>query len=279
LSAARAAVLASAAPADITHIDQLFSARRSVTRLIAILRTFEQPGCFWISANARSCKSCIESRVFAMQVRVLLYAGSRPRALPRWVQIALKPATKTLGLQGGIIRGKGRKYVMADSAFKRMQVDACACWFDTSKHHRGVAPRTSRALNCHEWNDGRQRLRLGHDASLKQAGAQHSLSPEMPGRRSGDCQNIRRQGSQTRVNSRTDGRKVSISRHSGGAGSCRRPSCLIDRARVCVGPNAFPWVTDRIRARRVGLEPSSHHANPSVSHVCWSLRVKRRSVA
>jgi len=48
-----------------------------------------------------------------MQVRVLLYAGSRPRALPRWVQIALKPATKTLGLQGGIIRGKGRKYVMA----------------------------------------------------------------------------------------------------------------------------------------------------------------------
>jgi hypothetical protein len=173
------------------------------------LRTFEQPGCFWISANARSCKSCIESRVFAMQVRVLLYAGSRPRALLRWVQFALKPATKTLGLHGVIIRGKGRKYVMADSAFKRMQVDACACWLDTGKHHRGVALRTSRALNCHEWNDGRQGLRLGHDASLKQAGAQHSLSPEMPGRRSGDCQNIRRQGSQTRVNSRTDGRKVS----------------------------------------------------------------------
>ena len=137
-----------------------------------------------------------------MQVRVLLYAGSRPRALLRWVQIALKPATKTLGLHGVIIRGKSRKYVMADSAFKRMQVDACACWLDTGKHHRGVALRTSRALNCHEWNDGRQGLRLGHDASLKQAGAQHSLSPEMPGRRSGDCQNIRRQGSQTRVNSR-----------------------------------------------------------------------------
>jgi len=67
-SAARAAVLASAAPADNTHIDQLFSARSSVTRLIAILRTFEQPGCFWISANARACKSCIESRVFAIQV-------------------------------------------------------------------------------------------------------------------------------------------------------------------------------------------------------------------
>ena len=137
-----------------------------------------------------------------MQVRVLLYAGSRPRALLRWVQFALKPATKTLGLHGVIIRGKGRKYVMADSAFKRMQVDACACWLDTGKHHHGVALRTSRALNCHEWNDGRQGLRLGHDASLKQAGAQHSLSPEMPGRRSGDCQNIRRQRSQTRVTDR-----------------------------------------------------------------------------
>jgi hypothetical protein len=38
-------------------------------------------------------------------------------------------------------------------------------------------------------------------------------------------------------------------------------SCFIDRARVCAGPNAFPSVTDRTRARRVGLEP--HHADPS----------------
>src|ERR1700688_7776 len=29
-------------------------------------RTLEQPGCFRISANARACKSCIESKVFAM---------------------------------------------------------------------------------------------------------------------------------------------------------------------------------------------------------------------
>jgi hypothetical protein len=206
-----------------------------------------------------------------MQVRVLLYAGSRPRALLRWVQFALKPATKTLGLHGVIIRGKGRKYVMADSAFKRMQVDACACWLDTGKHHRGVALRTSRALNCHEWNDGRQGLRLGHDASLKQAGAQHSLSPEMPGRRSGDCQNIRRQGSQTRVNSRTDGRKVSTSRYSGGAGSCRRASCIIDRARVCVCPNAFPCVRNRTRARRVGFGPSSRQSEQT-----WRVRRARR---
>ena len=69
-----------------------------------------------------------------------------------------------------------------------MQVDAPGvCWLDASEHHLGPALRTGGALNCSEWNDGRQALRLGHDASLKQAGAQHSLSPVMPGGRSGDC--------------------------------------------------------------------------------------------
>jgi hypothetical protein len=92
----------------------------------------------------------------------------------------LKPASKTLGLHGVFIRGKGLKYAIADSAFKRMQVDARACWLDTGEHHRGPALRTSGALNCNEWNDGRQALRLGHDASLEKAGAQHSLSPVMP---------------------------------------------------------------------------------------------------
>ena len=52
--------------------------------------------------------------------------GSRWRALLRWVQIALKPASKTLGFHGVFIRGQGRKYLIADSAFKRMQVDARA---------------------------------------------------------------------------------------------------------------------------------------------------------
>ena len=77
----------------------------------------------------------------------------------------MKPASKTLGLHGVVIRRKGLKYVIADSAFKRMQVDARACWLDTDKHHRGLALRTSGALNCNEWNGGRQALRLGHDAS------------------------------------------------------------------------------------------------------------------
>ena len=94
-------------------------------------------------------------------------AGSRRRALLRWVQIALKPASKTLGLHVVFIRGKGLKYVIADSAFKRMQVDARACWLDTGEHHRSLALRTSGALNCNDWNDGRQALRPGHDASLE----------------------------------------------------------------------------------------------------------------
>ena len=84
------------------------------------------------------------------------------------VQIALKPASKGLGLRGVFIRGKGLKYAIADSAFKRMQVDAPgACWLDTDEHHRGLALRTGGAPNCSEWNDGRQTLRLGHDASLE----------------------------------------------------------------------------------------------------------------
>jgi hypothetical protein len=129
--------------------------------------------------------------------------GSRRQALLWRVQFALKPAPKALGLHGVFIRGKGLKYLIADSAFERMQVDAPGvCWLDADKHHMGVARRTGGALNCSEWNDGRQALRLGHDASLEQAGAQYSLSPVMPRRPSGDCVIMRRQGSQTRTNSR-----------------------------------------------------------------------------
>src|SRR6266567_5428937 len=124
------------------------------------------------------------------------FAGQRftPQVLLRRVQIALKPASKTPGLHGVFKRGKGLKSLVADSAFKCMQVDAPgACWLDADEHHLGLAPRTGGALNCSEWNDGRQALRLGHDASLEQAGAQHSLSPVMPRRRSGDCLIMRRQ--------------------------------------------------------------------------------------
>jgi hypothetical protein len=94
------------------------------------------------------------------------------RALPRRVQIALKPASEILGLHGVFIRSKGLKHLIADSAFKRMQVDVQgACRLDADEHHLGLAPRTGRAPNCSEWNDGRQGLRLGHDASLDIGGS------------------------------------------------------------------------------------------------------------
>ena len=92
---------------------------------------------------------------------------NRAASLLRWMQIALQPASKTLGLHGVFIRGEGFKCVIADSAFKRMQVDARACWLDTSEHHRGPALRAGGALICNEWSAGRRGLRLGHDASLE----------------------------------------------------------------------------------------------------------------
>jgi hypothetical protein len=92
-------------------------------------------------------------------------------ALPRRVQISLKPASKTLGLHGVFIRGKRLKYMFADSAFKRVQVDARAHWRDNGEPHRGLALRTGRTLNFGEWNDGRETLRLRHDASLDTGGS------------------------------------------------------------------------------------------------------------
>ena len=77
-------------------------------------------------------------------------------ALFRRVQIALKPTSKTLGLHGVFMRSKGLKDLIADSAFKRMQIDVQgACRLDADEHHLGLAPRTGRAPNCSEWNDGR----------------------------------------------------------------------------------------------------------------------------
>jgi hypothetical protein len=89
----------------------------------------------------------------------------------------LKPASKTLGLHGVFICGKGPKDAIADTAFKRMQVDApSACWLDADEHHLSLAPRTGGAFNCSEWNDGRQALRLGHDAYLPRIGGSATLS-------------------------------------------------------------------------------------------------------
>jgi hypothetical protein len=111
------------------------------------------------------------TRAGALNMKTAKSAGWRRRVLPRRVQIALKPASKTPGLHGVFIRGKGLQDVIADSASKRVQVHARACRLDADEHHRGLAPRTSGAPNCNEWNDGRQALRLGHDASPRIGGS------------------------------------------------------------------------------------------------------------
>src|ERR1700722_14655478 len=123
-------------------------------------------------------------------------ARSHPAVLPCCVQIALKPASNALGLHGVFIRGKGLKYLIADGAFKRLQVDAPgARWLDAGEHHLRLAPRTGRALNCSEGNDGRQALRLGHNVCLPRTGGRATLSVTgLPGRRSGDCLSMRLQG-------------------------------------------------------------------------------------
>ena len=60
----------------------------------------------------------------------------------------MKPASKALGFHRIFIRGKGREYVIADSTFKRMQVDAGASRLDTGEPHLGFALRTGRAPKC-----------------------------------------------------------------------------------------------------------------------------------
>lgn len=156
----------------------------------------EEKLCLWLELPFRIAPTFMATRPRGLHRSAHPDEERRPiaarRAL-RWrAQFALKPASKALGLHGVFIRAKGFKYLIADSAFKRMQVDALgACWLDAHEHHLGLALRTGRALNCSEWNDGREALRLGHDASLEQAGAQHSRSPVMPRRRSGDCVSMR----------------------------------------------------------------------------------------
>jgi hypothetical protein len=70
------------------------------------------------------------------------------------------------------MRGKSRKYVIADSALKRIQVDAWAFWLDADEHHPGFAPRTGGALKCNRWIGGRggQVFNVGHIMGPTQTG-------------------------------------------------------------------------------------------------------------
>lgn len=64
---------------------------------------------------------------FYLNLSITKSAGSRRRAISGWVQIALKPAFKGLGFHRVFIRSEGLMHAVADTAFKRTQVDARAC--------------------------------------------------------------------------------------------------------------------------------------------------------
>jgi len=79
----------------------------------------------------------------------------------------LSQASKALDFMGSHTR-KGLKFVIADSALKRMQVrrprDAGSLTGDIIR----ACLRTSGALNCNEWNDGTIGVETGaHEASLE----------------------------------------------------------------------------------------------------------------
>jgi hypothetical protein len=62
-------------------------------------------------------------------------------------------------------------------AFKRAEVETRACRHDASEHHVSMALWASRALDLNVDVVGQGGGGLWHDASLEEAGAQHSLSP------------------------------------------------------------------------------------------------------
>jgi hypothetical protein len=75
----------------------------------------------------------------------------------------LKPATKSLGMHRIFMRSKGRKHVITDRAFERLQVGPRPYWLDTDEHHLGLAPRTGGTLEDPEqpFRGKRKRLRRG----------------------------------------------------------------------------------------------------------------------
>ena len=79
--------------------------------------------------------------------------------------------------------GKGRKHVIADSALKRIQVDARSRRLNADQHHLGFALRTGGALKWSRRNGGRQGLGLGHGASLHKRREHNTLGHRYcPGR-------------------------------------------------------------------------------------------------
>jgi hypothetical protein len=116
---------------------------RASIPLDAIRRPRDTP--IWKPEGSFRCRSCGTRSIYSA------YSAATPPVLLRWVQIALKPASKTLGLHRVFIRGKGPKRLIANGAFKRMQVDTSgASWLDADEHHLSLALRTGGASNCIE---------------------------------------------------------------------------------------------------------------------------------
>lgn len=135
------------------------------------------------------------------QPRRLAFGHDLQRGLLRWAQIALKPAA--LGMSGIFMRCEGRKYVIADSASKHVQVHAWAFWLDADEHHLGLAHRTGGARKW-RWNGPRQsggpplfelsfkvRRDRAHDPNSGVRGPAPALSPQRSPRPKGPKQQQR----------------------------------------------------------------------------------------
>jgi len=108
----------------------------------------------------------------AFGVALCFWDGAASVAVsPRRVQITLKPAAKGLRMHSIFVGGKGRKYVIAHSALKTVQVHAWAFWLDADEHHPSFAQRTGGALKCSRRNGGQRTSRLGHGNSLRIGGS------------------------------------------------------------------------------------------------------------
>ena len=87
----------------------------------------------------------------------------------------MKPASKSFGSRGIFIRGELFKNMVANTAFKRVQLDVRVHGSDAGEPHRGFAFRTGRTMYGRE-GDGREMLRLSQGAPLQNTGGSTTLS-------------------------------------------------------------------------------------------------------
>jgi hypothetical protein len=97
--------------------------------------------------------------------------------LMEWSQTASETASEFVGLHRVLICAKRPDDVSARGALERTQVGTQERRHDADQQHLSLALRTGGPLNCCERNDGRQRLRFCHNASLEQAPMRCSRSP------------------------------------------------------------------------------------------------------